>query len=88
MLLFCNLALLLLYAFRGKVLLTPISILCYCCCLLPAACYCRFSRRMVRLLTAVGGNATLEELPGKQHWWWDSSTANDGGVMNDPSMRR
>jgi hypothetical protein len=28
-----------------------------------------------------------DELPGKEHWWWDSHTANDGGVTNDPAMR-
>ena len=46
-----------------------------------------FSRRMRRLLLHYGVNATLEELPGKQHWWWDTNAPNDGGVMNDPAMR-
>ena len=32
-------------------------------------------------------NVTLDELPGKEHWWWDTSEANDGGVTNDPDMR-
>jgi hypothetical protein len=25
----------------------------------------------------------LEEVPGKQHWWWDTGTDNDGGAVND-----
>jgi len=29
----------------------------------------------------------LEELPDKEHWWWDTLTENDGGVLNDFSMR-
>ena len=32
-------------------------------------------------------HAVYDELPGKEHWWWDSHTANDGGVTNDPAMR-
>lgn len=44
-------------------------------------------RRMVRLLREIGVNVTYEELPGKDHWWWDSTRANDGGVLNDKTMR-
>ena len=29
-----------------------------------------------------------EELPGKEHWWWDTAAPNDGGVVNDPQLRR
>ncbi|KAJ1420687.1 hypothetical protein B484DRAFT_399786 [Ochromonadaceae sp. CCMP2298] len=46
-----------------------------------------YSRRAHRLLAQHGVNSTLEELPGKQHWWWDTASANDGGVVNDPRMR-
>ena len=42
-----------------------------------------WSRRAWRLLLAAGGNATLTELDRKEHWWWDTHTENDGGVMND-----
>ena len=33
-------------------------------------------------------NVTLDELPGKEHWWWDTDYPNDGGVTNDRTMRR
>ena len=46
-----------------------------------------WSRRAWRLLLAAGGNATLTELDRKEHWWWDTHTENDGGVMNDGEMR-
>lgn len=59
-----------------------------------------YSRRMYRLLrheqqqvqaayqiTAPTGNVTLEEVVGKQHWWWDSLQENDGGVLNDKVLR-
>lgn len=23
----------------------------------------------------------------RQHWWWDTKTENDGGVLNDKKMR-
>lgn len=46
-----------------------------------------FTRRMVRLLTELGANATLDEVPGMAHWWWDSVTANDGGAVNDARAR-
>ena len=46
-----------------------------------------YSRRMQRLLEQLQVNSTYEELPGKEHWWWDTHAANDGGVINDPLMR-
>lgn len=46
-----------------------------------------FSRRMHRLLLQHNINSTLEEPLGKQHWWWDTTHENDGGVVNDPVMR-
>jgi uncharacterized protein (DUF1786 family) len=46
------------------------------------------SRRMHRLLQRAAINSTLEELPGKQHWWWDTHTDNDGGALNDSKMRQ
>jgi len=32
-------------------------------------------------------NSSIEELLGKQHWWWDTWKENDGGVLNDNKMR-
>ena len=49
--------------------------------------FVRFSRRMHRLLVQQGANSTIEELLGKQHWWWDTWKENDGGVLNDNKMR-
>jgi len=31
-----------------------------------------FARRMYRLLMEEGINVTYSELPGKEHWWWDT----------------
>ena len=42
---------------------------------------------MHRLLVQSGVNASIEELLGKQHWWWDTWKENDGGVLNDNKMR-
>eukprot|EP01033_Poteriospumella_lacustris_P021542 gene21542-16013_t len=36
---------------------------------------------------ATVNNVSLEEVIGKQHWWWDTAQDNDGGVLNDPRMR-
>lgn len=47
-----------------------------------------FSRRMFRVLEHLGVNATIEEVLGKMHWWWDTKVENDGGVLNDARMRR
>lgn len=46
-----------------------------------------FSRRINRLLHSYNINSTLDEIPGKQHWWWDTKKENDGGVLNDLIMR-
>jgi hypothetical protein len=46
-----------------------------------------YSRRMFRLLKSRNINATMEEIMGKQHWWWDTQQENDGGVLNDLKMR-
>jgi hypothetical protein len=46
-----------------------------------------FSRRMNRVLHSYNINSTLDEVPGKQHWWWDTKKDNDGGVLNDLTMR-
>lgn len=46
-----------------------------------------YSRRMHRLLKDNSVNSTYEEVVGKQHWWWDSVRENDGGVLNDITMR-
>lgn len=46
-----------------------------------------FSRRMHRVLKSIGVNTTIEESQAKQHWWWDTVSPNDGGVLNDNVMR-
>ena len=35
-----------------------------------------------------GSSATVVEVAGKEHWWWDTKETNDGGVMDDVQMRR
>ena len=50
--------------------------------------YCLFSFLLLPTITGAQVEAELEELPGKEHWWWDSVRDNDGGVTNDASMRR
>src|SRR5262249_25070166 len=51
-----------------------------------------YSRRMLRLLAdARQGNltdVTFEELAGKEHWWWDTNAANDGGAGKEATMRK
>ena len=42
---------------------------------------------MHRLLVENNVNSSIEELLGKQHWWWDTWKENDGGVLNDNKMR-
>lgn len=46
-----------------------------------------WARRIMRLANGYA-NAQLTELPGKEHWWWDTHRPNDGGAMNDDEMRR
>eukprot|EP01052_Picozoa_sp_SAG31_P033081 SAG31_NODE_3694_length_3982_cov_2.807108_2_plen_506_part_00 len=52
-----------------------------------------YTRRMARLLDAAGSNCTMNEIrkdAGGQpagHWWWDTKTTNDGGVINDKTLR-
>ena len=33
------------------------------------------------------GVAAYKEIPAKEHWWWDTKRANDGGVNNDAEAR-
>eukprot|EP00929_Paragymnodinium_shiwhaense_P102151 TRINITY_DN65337_c0_g1_i1.p1 TRINITY_DN65337_c0_g1~~TRINITY_DN65337_c0_g1_i1.p1 ORF type:complete len:939 (+),score=30.74 TRINITY_DN65337_c0_g1_i1:59-2875(+) len=49
-----------------------------------------FSRRMFRTLLSAGASpedVSLVEVPGKEHWWWDTKVSNDGGAVNDEQMR-
>ncbi|XP_033104012.1 uncharacterized secreted protein ARB_06907-like [Anneissia japonica] len=46
-----------------------------------------FLRRMYRRLKEENVNVTYKELPGKEHWWWDTWKTNDGGAVNDPQLR-
>lgn len=32
-------------------------------------------------------DATVVELAGKDHWWWDTYETNDGGAMDDKQLR-
>ena len=31
--------------------------------------------------------ARFDEIPGKEHWWWDTKSDNDGGAVNDGPIR-
>lgn len=46
-----------------------------------------YSRRMYRLLRQQRSNVSYDEIAGKEHWWWDTYSTNDGGVTNDPVIR-
>ena len=46
-----------------------------------------FARRMARVLSANGVNVTYDEVRGQGHWWWDTKTPSDGGVMHDLFVR-
>nr|XP_006825285.1 PREDICTED: uncharacterized protein LOC102809823 [Saccoglossus kowalevskii] len=46
-----------------------------------------FVRRMYRLLKEQKASVTYDELAGKEHWWWDTWETNDGGAVNDKSLR-
>ena len=45
-------------------------------------------RKMVRVLREHGVATSYEEMKGKEHWWWDTKTPNDGGVLNDRKLRK
>ena len=63
-----------------------------------------YTRRMARVMTEhygltsgdgqFTGNVSLSEVKKDAngepagHWWWDTKTTNDGGVMNDETMRK
>ena len=34
----------------------------------------------------VGVDATVVELKGKEHWWWDTQRTNDGGPLHDDDL--
>ena len=62
-----------------------------------------WARRATRILADAGGGGdgldgmgqpsntssepSYSELPGKDHWWWDTATDSDGGALNDDQMR-
>ncbi|XP_070577207.1 uncharacterized protein [Ptychodera flava] len=46
-----------------------------------------FVRRMYRLLKEQNSSVSYDELPGKEHWWWDTWETNDGGAVNDKQLR-
>eukprot|EP00301_Raphidiophrys_heterophryoidea_P006222 c12528_g1_i1.p1 GENE.c12528_g1_i1~~c12528_g1_i1.p1 ORF type:complete len:916 (-),score=213.85 c12528_g1_i1:50-2758(-) len=46
-----------------------------------------YSRKLARLLQEAGVEVTFRELAGKEHWWWDTVTPNDGGVLFDSEIR-
>lgn len=46
------------------------------------------SRQGVKLVaTGEEVDATIVELAGKEHWWWDTHETNDGGAMDDKQLR-
>ena len=45
------------------------------------------SRRFARVLATQGVDVAFTEVPGKEHWWWDTNSPNDGGVLFDTYMR-
>lgn len=47
-----------------------------------------FARRMYRLLEELRTNVNYTELPGKEHWWWDTWSTNDGGAVHDKQLRK
>lgn len=47
-----------------------------------------YSRRMFRLLKENDVDVEYQEIPGKEHWWWDTVKENDGGVSNDEKIRK
>jgi len=48
-----------------------------------------FARRTRRLLADLCKDVIVyEEVPAKDHWWWDTDQPNDGGCVNDDTMRR
>jgi hypothetical protein len=42
---------------------------------------------MMRHLAEHDVTVTWDELPDKEHWWWDSEKSSDGGCVNDQVMR-
>ena len=49
-----------------------------------------WARRAQRVMESLGPSQhppRLSELKGKEHWWWDTERANDGGALNDDEMR-
>ena len=49
--------------------------------------YPYYSRRMYRLIREHGDNVVYSEIPNKEEWWYDTDHSNDGGTMNDPTVR-
>jgi hypothetical protein len=46
------------------------------------------SRRYARVLQQRGVALEYSEVPGKEHWWWDTDQPNDGGVVFDAAVRK
>ena len=48
-----------------------------------------YARRSHRVISEAcpHGDHRFQEVPGKDHWWWDTDEPNDGGCVNDPTMR-
>lgn len=51
-----------------------------------------YSRRLARSIASTSAGSIIpidfEETAGKEHWWWDTTRPNDGGVVNDGRMRK
>ncbi|CAI9730593.1 secreted ARB_06907-like [Octopus vulgaris] len=46
-----------------------------------------FVRRMFRLISELKTAINYTELSGKEHWWWDTWSVNDGGAVHDQQLR-
>merc|ERR1711871_1250583 len=50
----------------------------------------QMTRKMSKLVRGVtppkSAWGRMVEVPGKAHWWWDTVSENDGGVMDDAEM--
>ncbi|GAB1609702.1 uncharacterized secreted protein ARB_06907-like [Argonauta hians] len=46
-----------------------------------------FVRRMFRLISELKTFVNYTELSGKEHWWWDTWSVNDGGAVHDQQLR-
>ena len=44
--------------------------------------------RGIQWKSIVGIEKRVVFLEGKEHWWWDTVSTNDGGALDDAQLRR